>query len=110
MKINYLLEFLQKWTNYGRQTILNEPLEFNFEIKYLKYNDSNTFVNLFMLDNEAWELMKEERLIHPVILAQEIQQVLIDINRDLIELAGLEYGRVGQFFDDFCLIAKVISN
>jgi len=108
MNINHLLEFLEKWTNYRQMNIFGSPLEFYLKIDYLKNNDSRNFLNLFMHDNETRELMKTERLVHPVILAQEIQRILIEINHDVKELSLNEYGHVGQIFDDFCLVGSLL--
>lgn len=106
MKVDCLVKFLYKWTNYHYTRSYNESLGFRLFINYMENNHMGGLWTSSLHDDEAYTIIEEERLIHPVILAQEIQKRLKELNKDFRELY-YEYGWAGQIFEDFCLMGEL---
>ena len=92
MNFAKLTIFLNKWTTYPGFPF--REFEYWFRVPYLDNNKVPHFVTkngyLHLIGSSVGEeeemLLNEERLIHPVILAQEIKKVLMEFNDDLIKL------------------------
>ena len=102
MNTDKLEQFLYQWTNYD--AVISDSwrdedetqLEFKLSINYLTKNTCNWAVKSVIThhkhgieygvyDIESAQLITEERIIHPIILAEEIIHVLVDLFDDCFE-------------------------
>jgi len=117
MNTDKLLEFLDDFTNYFQVTDDSyrcedvTRLEFELDLHYLYANRCNWAVkniikydvitDLSGYDKEGAELIMEERLIHPVILAQKIMCNLLEL---VNELFSAYFENYKQFKHNFYLL------